>query len=68
MPFWDDLACADLTALAMLIGSVCGVFDGNPPEADERFFEQLKKVTVEDVEQLKHQVFQHDDHLIVIVE
>ena len=44
------------------------VFDGNPPEADEQFFEQLKKVTVEDVERLRHQVFQHDDHLIVIVE
>ena len=44
------------------------VFDGNPPEADEQFFEQLKKVTMEDVEQLKRQVFQHDDHLIVIVE
>ena len=44
------------------------VFDGNPPEANEQFFEQLKKVTMADVERLKRQVFQHDDHLIVIVE
>lgn len=44
------------------------VFDGNPPEADEQFFEQLKKVTLEDVARLKRQVFQHDDPLIVIVE
>ena len=44
------------------------VFDGNPPEADEQFFEQLKKVTIEDVEHLKRQVFRHDDPLIVIVE
>ena len=44
------------------------VLDGNPPEADEQFFEQLKKVTAEDVENLKRQVFHHDDHLIVIVE
>ena len=44
------------------------VFKGNPPEADEQFFEQLKKVTMEDVECLKRQVFQHDDPLIVIVE
>lgn len=44
------------------------VFNGNPPEADEQFFEQLKNVTMEDVEQLKRQVFQHNDPLIVIVE
>ena len=44
------------------------VFDGNPPEADEQFFEQLKKVTMADVAHLKRQVFQHDDPLIVIVE
>lgn len=44
------------------------VFDGNAPEADEQFFEALKKVTVEDVERLKRKVFKHDDHLVVIVQ
>ncbi|MCR4318816.1 MAG: insulinase family protein, partial [Candidatus Brocadiaceae bacterium] len=44
------------------------VLDDKAPEADEQEAEKLKKVTVQDVERLARQVFQNDNHLIVIVE
>jgi len=60
------MRCLDRVSHAYWVGME--VFDGNPPEADEQFFKQLKKVTMEDVARLKRQVFQQDDPLIVIVE
>lgn len=44
------------------------VLDGHPPEADDEEVENLKKVSVRDVERLARQVFGSDAFLIVIVE
>lgn len=44
------------------------ILDGNAPEADDQYGERLKAVTPQDLKRLAPEVFQNDDHLIVIVE
>ncbi len=44
------------------------ILDGKSPEADDQYGEKLKAVTTQDLERLAPLVFQHDEHLIVIVE
>ncbi|MCP4256745.1 MAG: hypothetical protein GY774_04360, partial [Planctomycetes bacterium] len=44
------------------------ILDGNSPEADEQYGEQLKAVTPQDLERLAPVIFQNDEHLIVIAE
>jgi len=44
------------------------ILDGNSPEADDQYGEELKTVTPQDLERLAPRVFQNDNHLVVIVE
>ncbi len=44
------------------------VLRGNNADADEKSTELLKRVSARDVNRLKNIVFNHDDHLVVIVE